>query len=289
MFDETENENSKSVVDEIEASLEAPAEPEEAPPSVFDWNGELDGLTKAEWFNKIDEPTRNTLVRGVESKYRNFERGFTKAFQDTASRKRELDRQAAAIREQELKIQKWLTGSSDPMAEKQAEIDRLKTAHEAALSALRDEFEQAQRKAAEEWTGKYGTTERERDELRQKLEQFEYEARQAEERQVEEAVTEVEDWLKSEAGDVYNNDDAFYAFCVLCTGGVDPEDAVTMVRAKFGPPPAPEPEPVPEAMNLMNLGPNRAGATVQTENRSYKDIMDSMRRMAQADESKFYK
>jgi hypothetical protein len=62
-----------------------------------------------------------------------------------------------------------------------------------------------------------------------------------------------------------------------------------MVRAKFGPAPAPEPEPVPEAMNLMNMGPNRAGATVQTENRSYKDIMDSMRRMAQADESKFYK
>jgi hypothetical protein len=50
-----------------------------------------------------------------------------------------------------------------------------------------------------------------------------------------------------------------------------------------------EPEPVPEAMNLMNMGPNRAGATVQSENRSYKDIMDSMRRMAQADESKFYK
>ena len=288
MFDETENENEKSVVDEIAAAVESEPAVEDAP-SVFDWNGELDGLTKAEWFNKIDEPTRNTLVRGFESKYRNFERGFTKAFQDTASRKKDLDRQAAGIREQELKIQKWLTGSADPMAEKQAEIDRLKLAHETALQTLRDEYEQSVRKASEEWTGKYGTTERERDELRQRLEQFEYEARQAEERQVEAAVTEVEDWLKSEADDVYSNDDAFYAFCVLCTGGVDPEDAVTMVRAKFGPPPAPEPEPVPEAMNLMNMGPNRAGATVQSENRSYKDIMDSMRRMAQADESKFYK
>jgi hypothetical protein len=28
---------------------------------------------------------------------------------------------------------------------------------------------------------------------------------------------------------------------------------------------------------------------VQSENRSYKDIMDSMRRMAQSDEAKFYK
>lgn len=288
MFDETENENEKSVVDEIASAVESEPAVEEAP-SVFDWNGELDGLTKADWFSKIDEPTRNTLVRGFENKYRNFERGFTKAFQDTASRKKDLERQAASIREQELKIQKWLTGSADPMAEKQAEIDRLKLAHETALQTLRDEYEQSVRKASEEWTGKYGTTERERDELRQKLESFEYEARQAEERQVEAAVTEVEDWLKSEADDVYSNDDAFYAFCVLATGGVDPEDAVTMVRAKFGPPPAPEPEPVPEAMNLMNLGPNRAGATVQSENRSYKDIMDSMRRMAQSDESKFYK
>lgn len=289
MFDETENENTQQAEQVETTEAAAVEEPVEAPPSVFDWNGELDGLTKADWFSKIDEPTRNTLVRGFESKYRNFERGFTKAFQDTASRRKELERREAKLRDDELRIQRWMTGDADPMAEKQRELDQLKAAHDAALQTLRDEYEQSVRKAAEEWTGKYGTAERERDELRQRLEQFEYEAQQAEAQQVEAAVTEVEDWLKSEANDVYSNDDAFYAFCVLCTGGVDPEDAVTMVRAKFGPPPAPEPEPVPEAMNLMNMGPNRAGATVQTENRSYKDIMDSMRRMAQADESKFYK
>jgi hypothetical protein len=289
MFDETENENTQQAeqVDTTEAA--AVEEPVEAPPSVFDWNGELDGLTKADWFSKIDEPTRNTLVRGFESKYRNFERGFTKAFQDTASRRKDLERREAKLRDDELRIQRWMTGDADPMAEKQRELDQLKAVHDAALQTLRDEYEQSVRKAADEWTGKYGNAERERDELRDRLQQFEYEAQQAELQQVEAAVTEVEDWLKSEADDVYSNDDAFYAFCVLCTGGVDPEDAVTMVRAKFGPPPAPEPEPVPEAMNLMNMGPNRAGATVQTENRSYKDIMDSMRRMAQSDEAKFYK
>jgi hypothetical protein len=289
MFDETENENTQQAeqVDTTEAA--AVEEPAEAPPSVFDWNGELDGLTKADWFGKIDESTRNTLVRGFESKYRNFERGFTKAFQDTASRKKDLERREAKLRDDELRIQRWMTGDADPMAEKQRELDQLKAVHDVALQTLRDEYEQSVRKAADEWTGKYGTAERERDELRDRLQQFEYEAQQAELQQVEAAVTEVEDWLKSEADDVYSNDDAFYAFCVLCTGGVDPEDAVTMVRAKFGPPPAPEPEPVPEAMNLMNMGPNRAGATVQSENRSYKDIMDSMRRMAQSDEAKFYK
>jgi hypothetical protein len=174
------------------------------------------------------------------------------------------------------------------MAEKQSEIDRLKAAHDSALQTLRDEYAQSVQKAAEEWTGKYGTAERERDELRQRLEQFEYEAKASEERQVEEAVTEVEDWLKTEASDVYENDDAFYAFCVLVTGGLDPEDAITMTRAKFGPPPAPTPEPVPEAMQMMNLGPGRSVGTTQSESRSYKDIMDSMRRAAQADESAFY-
>lgn len=291
MFDaenEKEVETPELVSGEGEA-IEAAPEPVEEAPSVFDWNGELDALTKSDWFSKVgDDGLRNTLVRGFESKYKNFERGFTKAFQDTAARRKDLERREAALRENELRVQRWLSGNADPMAEKQAEIDRLKAAHDAALQTLRDEYEQSVQKAAEEWTGKYGTAERERDELRQRLEQFEYEARAAEERQVEEAVDEVEGWLKSEASDVYENDDAFYAFCVLVTGGLDPEDAVTMTRAKFGPPPPPEPEPVPEAMKMMNLGPQRGAGTVQSENRSYKDIMDQMRRAAQADESAFY-
>lgn len=286
MFDPTTEEENTQTQETTEVADAAPAE--EAAPQVFDWNGEIDALTKAEWFNRIDESTRNILVRGVESKYKNFERGFTKAFQDTAGRKRELDRKEAALREQELKIQKWLTGDADPMAEKQAEIDRLQAMHQAALETLRNEYEQAQRKAAEEWTGKYGTAERERDELRQRLETFEYEAKQAEARQVEAAVDEVENWMKSEANDIYSNDDAFYAFSVLLTGGIDPEDAVAMVRAKFAPPEPPQAEPVPDAMELMNMGPGRTATTNATDNRSYKDIMDSMRRMAQSDEAQFY-
>lgn len=293
MFDQAENEEVDTQTENVEASepeaVEAAPEPVEDAPSVFDWNGELEALSKADWFSKIgDDGLRNTLVRGFESKYKNFERGFTKAFQETASRRKELERREAAVKENELKVMRWLNGSGDPMAEKQAEIDRLRAAHDSALQTLRDEYAQSVQKAQEEWTGKYGTAERERDELRQRLEQFEYESKAAEERQVEQAVDEVETWLKEEASDVYENDDAFYAFCVLVTGGLDPEDAVVMTRAKFGPPPAPTPEPVPDAMQVMNLGPQRSGGTVQSESRSYKDIMDAMRRAAQADESAFY-
>jgi len=292
MFDQAEEEEVDTQTENVESSepeaVEA-ADPVEDAPSVFDWNGELEALSKADWFSKIgDDGLRNTLVRGFESKYKNFERGFTKAFQETAARRKDLERREAAIKENELKVMRWLNGSGDPMAEKQAEVERLKAAHDAALQTLRDEYAQSVQKAQEEWTGKYGTAERERDELRQRLEQFEYESKAAEERQVEQAVDEVETWLKEEAGDVYENDDAFYAFCVLVTGGLDPEDAVVMTRAKFGPPPAPTPEPVPDAMQVMNLGPQRSGGTVQSESRSYKDIMDAMRRAAQADESAFY-
>ena len=297
MFDQAENEEVDTQTESVETetdtaeepAVEAAPEPVEEAPSVFDWNGELEALTKADWFAQVgDDGLRNSLVRGFESKYKNFERGFTKAFQETAARRKELERREAAIKENELKVMRWLNGSGDPMAEKQAEIDRLKAAHDAALQTLREEYAQSVQKAQDEWTGKYGTAERERDELRQRLEQFEYEAKAAEERQVESAVDEVETWLKEEASDVYENDDAFYAFCVLVTGGLDPEDAVTMTRAKFGPPPAPAAEPVPDAMQVMNLGPQRSGGTVQSESRSYKDIMDAMRRAAQADESAFY-
>ena len=286
MIDETETAQAETQETEVQPSSE-PAD--DAAPSVFDWNGELDSLAKADWYTRLDEPTRNTLTRGFETKYRNFERGYTKSFQETAAKRKEIERRESKLREDEQRVQRWLTGDADPMAEKQAEIDRLKAAHDAALSTLRDEYEQSVRKAADEWTGKYGTAERERDELRQRLEAFEYEAKQAEERQLEAAVTEVEDWLKSEADDVYGNDEAFYDFCVLVTGGKDPETAVRMVRAVHAPPEPPKAEAVPDAMNLMNMGPSRSASTTQTDNRSYKEIMDSMRRAAQHDESKFYK
>jgi len=288
--EESETETTTQETGEVQPEGES-FSAEEAPPSVFDWNGELDALTKADWFSQRvqDEALRNTIVRGVESKYRNFERGYTKSFQDLSQRRKDVERREAALRDQELKIQKWLTGDADPMAEKQRELDQLKAHNEAALEALREEYAQSILRAQNEWGDRFISAERERDEVRQRLEAFEYQARQAEEQQLEAAVTEVEDWLKSEANDVYEHDEAFSNFCVLVQHGTDPEAAVRMVRAVYAPPEPPKPEAVPEAMDLMSMGPSRAASTTQTDHRSYKDIMDSMRRAAQADESKFYK
>jgi len=281
MFDPANDETQNPETQLPDVAVAEDATPVEAAPNLFDWNGEIDALQKSDWFGRIEEPVRNSLVRGFEQKYRNFERGFSKAFQDTASRRRELDRKEATLRQQELEVQRWLTGDSDPIAAKQKEIDQIKTAHDAALAALREEYDQNSRKAVDEWSGKYSTLEQEREQYRQRVEQIEYQAQVEREQQVEAAVTDVETWLTSEAKDVYENDDAFYMFCVLCTGGADPEDAVTMVRAKYGAPATPEPLPADLAMS--NMGANRTSTTEQADGRSYKEIMDAMRRAAQSE------
>ena len=282
MFEPANDETQNPETQLPDVAVAEDATPVEAAPQLFDWNGEIDALQKSDWFGRIEEPVRNSLVRGFEQKYRNFERGFSKAFQDTASRRRELDRKEATLRQQELEVQRWLTGDSDPLAAKQKEIDQIKAAHDAALQALREEYEQNSRKAVDEWTGKYSTLEQEREQYRQRVEQIEYQAQLEREQQVEAAVTDVETWLTSEAKDVYENDDAFYMFCVLCTGGADPEDAVTMVRAKYGAPATPE--PLPADLAMANMGANRTATTEQADGRSYKEIMDAMRRAAQSED-----
>ncbi len=272
-----------SSADDATSSDEVSTTEAEQPPAVFDWNGEVDSLRKSEWFDKIDEQVRDAILKGVEAKYRNFERGYTKAFQDAASKRRELESRATELKEQELRLQRWLTGDANPMEDKQREIDSMRQAHETALAQAKAELEEAVKRAEEGWTGKYSTVEQEREALRQKVEQFETQMREAEEREIEAAIDDVETWLKSDAPDVYDNDAAFDAFCKVCASGVDPEDAVVMVRAKYGPPPAPVAEELPADLKAANLGASRAGNTVASENRSYKDIMDAMRRAAQTE------
>ena len=55
-------------------TTEATETVEEAP-AVIDWNGELDSLKSAEWLSDVDEGLRDALLRGIERKFRNFERG----------------------------------------------------------------------------------------------------------------------------------------------------------------------------------------------------------------------
>lgn len=278
---------------ETEAPAEA-AEAAEAPaddsPSVIDWNGESDSIRTAEWFNALDKGVQEALMKGVEGKYLNWQRGYTKAFQENAASRKELDRRAKEVRQTEIRVQKWLHGDVDPLSEKQQEIDDLKRTHTAAVQAMREEHDIATEKIRTSNVSDLENAIKERDEVRAKITNYEKQVAAREEKTLEEATDRFESWLNKEAPDIVANDDAFYTLCVLCTGGTSPEDAVAMVRAKYPLPvaePEPEPEEVPKSMELMNMGTNQSGTT-SSENRSFEDIMETMRRNALAENGGIY-
>ena len=105
------------------APVEADPEPIEEAPEVFDWNGEFDSLRSAEWMQKLEPDMRKALLDGVEGKYQNWQRGYTNKYQDLAKQRREAEELMKEVREQEVKVQRWLHGDIDPMVHKQKEID----------------------------------------------------------------------------------------------------------------------------------------------------------------------
>mgnify|MGYP003112256489 CR=1 FL=1 len=262
------------------------AEPVEAVEAAFDWNGEVESMQSADWFNNLDENVRTGLLSGIQQKYQNWEKGYSSKYQELASARKSYDSRESQLRDQEARVQKWLYGEGDPLGETRAEMERMKTQHEAALSALRSEYDKAVQDIRTAQSGELKSAIEARDEAVQKIQAFEQERAAAEEAQVESQVDELESWLDTNAPDVVANDDAFYTWCVLCTGGASPEDAVQMVRAKYGAPPAAEPEPEPEpeepskAVELMNMGGARTG-TESGQPKTFEEIMDEMRRAAQ--------
>ena len=273
-------------------------------PAVIEWNGELESVKDADWFKALDTNLQSGIAQGLEAKYQNWQRGYTDKFQDIARQRKSIDAKLVEVRDQEQRVQKWLHGDIDPLVEKQREIDNLKIAHSAAMGTLREQFEDATEKMKTSRGSDYETAVKERDEAVAKAQKYETAATARDEAETEHVVDQFEQWLKSEAPDVYDNDEAFYSLCVLCTGGVTPEDAVQMVRGKYGTPqtevapapentvapaptaaPEPQPESLPDGMKLMNMGPDSASATATGETRSFDDIMEQMRRSATREQS----
>lgn len=262
----------------------APAEPE----SPFPWDGELNSINDAEWFNGLDERIKATVLNGLENKHRNWSRGWTKSYQENADQRKDLERRAEAVRQSEIRVQKWLHGDVDPLDEKQKEIDDLKQAHEAAIRAIREEHELR--------LGKHDTRsaeelEKTRQELlthKKQLERYAQAERQrheaqraAYEQEIDSKAGQFQQWLQNNEPHIYANDDAFESLCTMMASGFSLKDSLTFVHAKFpAPQPAPEPEPeaVPDGVKLMNMG--SGSGTVSGESRSYDEIMDAMRRSA---------
>ena len=266
--DTSDGEISEEVVDEI---VEA----------VFDWNGELDSLKAAEWLGKLDTRSQDAILRGIETKYRNFERGYTDAYQKNAARRKTLDRREQDVRDQEIRFQQWMHGDVDPMAEKQKEIDSLKVQQEATIRALRDEYDNAMQDLNNGSRTKFDSLVNDLQTVRNELAASNQKIQDMETQQEEINVNEFETWLQQEAPDVMSNDAAFVSLCTMCAGGIDPHDALLMTRAKYPAPQKAEPDPVPPAVDLMNLGTSAASGTASQETRNFDDLLDSLRRQAQ--------
>jgi len=260
----------------------APVTTPEEPPSPFEWSGEIDNLKSSEWFAGLDDRVQRTLLNGVEDKYKNWQRGYTKSFQENSDRRKTLDAREQEIRDQEARVQKWLYGDVDPLKEKQAEIDRMKSDRESAIKALREEYDANVAKINET----HGT---EKSDFMDKIQGFERaeverkaQLAAAEKTAHEQAVVNLEKELNEKAPDVMKNDAAFFAFANIVKVGFSVDDALTMTRAKF---PAPEkaappkPEEPPASVKLMNMD-NGAGGTVSGDSRSYEEMMEKMRRDA---------
>jgi hypothetical protein len=262
---------------------EASAEVDSDAGSGFDWNGEVDSLQQADWFTQLDEPVRNGLLGGIKQKYNNWEKGYTSKYQELATTKTKFRDRETQLKEQEARVQRWMYGDENPLDEARSEMDRMKVQHEAALDALRSEYEKALEDIRTAGSGELQEAIKARDEAIAKIQGFEQERQAQEEQQIEAQVNELETWLESNAADVVANDDAFYTWCVLCTGGATPEDALQMVRAKYGAPEAatPTPEAPPKGVELMNMDGGRTG-TQAGKAKTFDEIMDEMRRAAQS-------
>jgi hypothetical protein len=261
-------------------------EPEDMePPEAIDWNGELEGLKSSEWFSTLDEDVRDGLLKGLENKYQNWQRGYTSKFQDISKQRKEVSDQLQRVRAEEAKVQRWLHGDVDPMVEKQREIDELQVAHKAAMDMLRKEFADAQEKLE----GSHGTALEEavkaREAAEERITAFEEAAAAKEKEKIEEEVDLLEQKLVKEAPEIYENKKAFGRYIALRTGGDTHEEALEALLPLYrkqaaAPAPEPVPEPVPEGMKLMNMGPDSSAAVETDKMRSYTEIMEQRRKEA---------
>ena len=274
------------------AQTEAVDSVSEPAPEVFDWNGELESLRQEQWFNELNEDMQGSMVRGFESKYQNWARGYQKKFDELSKQRKEADRTLEAARAQERKVMKWLHGDVDPMVEKQKEIENLKVAHKSALEALRERAEMEHEKVKSSFGAELEEAAKARDQAIAQHRELQEQMDQYEAAITEQEVNNIEEYMIKNASDIYENDDAFNDFLLAWKAGLDIDKAIQMTRGVYPmttpepepepePEAEPEPEPVPEGMKLMNMKPDTAAATEGGNPKTFEEMMQALKRDGQ--------
>ena len=260
------------------APAEAPSTPE--PATEADWAGELAALQGAEWFKGLSPDTQTAVLKGIETKYKNWQSGYTQKFQNLATQREKLQADKQKLRQEQIRVQKWLYGSENPLADKQAELDGLTQSHAAALEEMKKAHAEAIEAAQSSHKAEFEAAKKSLTEAQEKVQQFETAKAERDKVELEAAASEFMSYVKNNAPDIMENDAMYFDLVGACQVGNSLDDAILMVRAKYGKN-KPQPESVPDAVDMMNMGSGQAAGTESGNTRSFSEMMDEMRREAQ--------
>ena len=272
----TESQSSPVVAESAPTTTESAP----APTTESEWAGELASLQSAEWFKGLPDGAKSAVLAGIEAKYKNWQSGYTKKFQDLAVRRERLTTDQQKLRREQLRVQKWLYGTEDPLASKQAELDQLAQKHTEAVAAMEKAHAEALEAAKTSHGTEFEDAKKALEQAQAQVQQFEAARAERDKVELEAAADEFMGYVKTNAPEIMDNDAMYFDLIGACRVGNSLDDAIHMVRAKYNRG-KPQPEAVPAAMDMMNMGSGQAAGTETGETRSFDQIMDAMRREAQ--------
>lgn len=259
-----------------------PGPPEDATPAepaaststeLGGWDGNLDTIEKAEWYNRLPEADRSSVIAGMRKVFTGWQRAATDRFEAAAAQRREAQTMQEAIREEQANLaqleDRWIkmvTGEDDPISTRDARIADLEAqlaaagasaeateggaSKEDAVIAAKAAYDQRM----QEWEAEKQQLLQDRDSAKQELQGYLD--------QVEAAYQDhVSEWLSERAPDLLAEDadiQPLTRFMQLHAQGIDLDKALAMVRVAH---PAPAAPLVPDAISLMHMDGDRSATT----------------------------
>lgn len=230
----------------------------------FDWNGEFESLTKAEWWAKLPEDVRPVLESGLKTKYGNWQRGYQSKFDEFKKGQQTWTAEREQMRAEMDKVkanrdwfEKLLSAddSTTEMQSKLAEMEKSLNEREAGLNDWKSRYEALETEIANR-----------------------------------EAETEMEK-LKAEYPDIYEDysedangapTGAFAEYLKLLEAGYETDRAARMVRAVMpqkAQPPGPRAVELPASVRLSQPAGKAPPASTMKREREFSSFDDAIRQM----------
>lgn len=230
----------------------------------FDWNGEFESLTKAEWWAKLPEDVRPVLESGLKTKYGNWQRGYQSKFDEFKKGQQTWTTEREQMRAEMDKVkanrdwfEKLLSAddSTTEMQSKLAEMEKSLNEREAGLNDWKSRYEALETEIANR-----------------------------------EAETEMEK-LKAEYPDIYEDysedangapTGAFAEYLKLLEAGYETDRAARMVRAVMpqkAQPPGPRAVELPASVKLSQPAGKAPPASTMKREREFSSFDDAIRQM----------